>query len=56
MERYIYIKIKDEAWLTSPLRVEIKDAIERHKSVVEFVEYHINKNDESEENYIDYLE
>lgn len=58
MDKYICIFIKENEWLVSPLMKDIKEVIERHKSVVDFVEYHPYKNDSefSEENYIDCLE
>ena len=55
-KRYILISIKNDQWLTSPLFNEIKEVIERHKSTVDFVEYHkYSDNSEwSNDNYIDY--
>lgn len=58
MEKYIFICIKENQWLVSPLMKDIKEVIEKHKSAVDFVEYHPYKNNSefAEENYIDYLE
>lgn len=46
MEKYIYLSITPSANLDLSIREDLKSFIEKYRSDIEFIEYHLSNDDE----------
>lgn len=54
MEKYIYLSINPSANLDLSIREDLKSFIEKYKSEIEFIEYHLSNDELIGDNLVEY--